>query len=125
MKGTILLNYTENLKHVEEEEKSRFLRGLLEQMGVPILEIWTEDTPLTVDQKIKLRGILATYNIQIIDDLDGFLQVYVEEEKVAEWHKCTYKLKRDSSQRDKKKQLYLEMEINCWSLFEESETQET
>lgn len=124
MKGTILLDYNENTKQVEEEEKTRFLRSLLEQMGVPITEIWTGDTPLSIDQKIKLRGILATYSIQIIDDLDGFLQVYVEGERVAEWHKCIYKLKRDLRQIDPRKQLYLEMEVNCWSLFEDSEQQE-
>lgn len=124
MKGTILLNYSENLKQVEEEEKSRFLRGLLEQMGVPITEVWTDDAPLTVDQKIKMRSILTTYNIQIIDDLDGFLQVYVEGEKVAEWQKCTYKLKKDITQIDPRKRLYLEMEINCWSLFDETAEEE-
>ena len=110
MKGTILLNYNENTRQVEDEEKGRFIRSILEQMGVPIMEIWTTDSPLTIDQKIKLRGILATYGIQIIDDLDGFLQVYVEGEKVAEWQKCIYKLKRDLRQIDPRKQLYLEME---------------
>lgn len=121
MKSTLLLNYNENLKQVEEEEKNRFLRCLLEQMGVPILEIWNSDEPLSLNQKIKLLSILSTYNIQIIDDLDGNLQIYVDTERVAEWHKCTFKLKRDLSKIDQKKQLYLEMSIDCWSLFEESE----
>jgi hypothetical protein len=121
MQGTILLNYNENTKQVEEEEKARFLKGLLEQMDVPIAEIWTEDLALSIEQKIKLRAVLAAYNIQIIDDLDGNLQIYVEGERVAEWQKCIYKLKRDLSQIDPRKQLYLEMKVNCWSLFEESE----
>lgn len=121
MKGTILLNYNENTRQIEEEEKARFLKSLLEQMGVPIQEIWTTDTPLSTNQKIKLRNIIATYNIQVIDDLDGLMQIYVEGEKVAEWSKCTYKLKRDLRQIDPRKQLFLEMEINCWSLFEEQE----
>jgi hypothetical protein len=124
MKATILLNHSENTKNVEEEEKTRFLHSILEQMGVPIQEFWTQDGPLSIDQRIKLRGILATYGIQVIDDLDGHMQVYVEGEKVAEWFKCLYKLKRDLRQLDPRKQLYLEMEVNCWSLFEESE-QET
>jgi len=121
MKGTILLNYNENTRQVEDEEKIRFLRNLLEQMGVPISDFWTSDGPLSVDQKIKLRGILATYNIQVIDDLDGHMQVYVEGEMVGEWHKCLYKLKRDLRQLDPRKQLYLEMEVNCWTIFEEKE----
>lgn len=121
MKGTILLNHNENTKLVEEEEKTRFLRGILEQMGVPIQEFWVTETSLSVDQRIKLRGILATYGIQVIDDLDGNMQVYVEGERVAEWYKCSYKLKRDLREIDPRKQLYMEMQINCWSLFEEQE----
>ncbi len=121
MKATILLNYNENTKKVEDEEKARYLRGLLEQMGMPIEEFWPYDGGLSVDQRIKLRGILATYSVQVIDDLDGHMQVYVEGEKVAEWFKCTYKLKRDLREIDPRKQLYLEMEVNTWSLFEEAE----
>lgn len=124
MKATILLNHSENTRRVEDEEKTRFLRNILELMGVPIQEFWPSDEPLTVEQRIKLRNILATYSVQVIDDLDGHMQVYVENEKVAEWFKCTYKLKRDLRELDPRKQLYLEMEVNCWSLFEEAE-QET
>ena len=58
-------------------------------MGVPINDFWAGDISLSVNQKIKLRGILATYAIQVIDDLDGNMQVYVEGEKVGEWNKCT------------------------------------
>lgn len=123
MKGTILLNYNENTNQVEDEEKNRFLRGLLDQMGVPIHTFWSDDNSLSIDQKIKLRNLLINYSIQVIDDHDGHLTVYVDGELVGEWHKCNYKLKRDLSQIDPKKQLYLEMEINCWSLFEEQEEQ--
>lgn len=121
MKATILLNSDDNTKKVENEEQTRFLKNLLEQMGVPINDFWTGDVSLSVDQKIKLRGILATYAIQVIDDLDGFLQVYVEGEKIAEWQKPSYKLKRDLRELDPKKQLYLEMSIDCWSVFDDEE----
>lgn len=123
MKGTILLNYDDNTQKVEDEEKTRFLKSLLEQMGVPIDDFWTADSLLSVNQKIKLRGILATYAIQVIDDLDGHMQVYVEGEKVGEWNKCTYKLKKDLRELDPKKQLYLEMYVDCWTIFEENEEQ--
>jgi hypothetical protein len=124
MKGTVLLNYDENTQKVEEEEKTRFLKGILEQMGVPIQEFWSTDGPLSVNQRIQLRGILATYSIQVIDDLNGQMQIYVDGEKVAEWFKPTYKLKRDLRQLDRKKQMYLEMDVNFWSLFEESEEEQ-
>lgn len=122
MKGTILLNYNDNTKKVEEEEQLRFLRTLLEQMGVPIDDFWAIDSDLSIDQKIKLRGILLNYGIQVIDDLDGHVQVYVENELVGEWQKCTYKIKRDLRQIDPRKQLYLEMEVNCWTVFDEQES---
>jgi hypothetical protein len=125
MKATILLNHTESTKQVEEEEKTRFLRSILEESGVPIQDFWTEDGPLSVEQKMKLRGILTTYGIQVIDDRDGRMQIWMsadgETQKVAEWFKCTYKLKRDLSVLDPRKQLYLEMLVSCWSLFEEDE----
>ena len=123
MNGTILLNYNENTKQVEQEEKLKFLRDLLEQMGVPYLEVFgsPENINLSFDQKNKLNNMLMAYNIQVIDDLDGRLKVYVDRQLIAEWNKCQYKLKRDYSQLDYKKQLYLEMEINYWSVFEKEE----
>jgi hypothetical protein len=121
MQGTILLNYDENVKQVEEEEKLRFLKSLLEQMGVPIEEFWTADIFLSVDQRVKLRGILAAYGIQVIDDLDGHMQIYVEGELVGEWFKSTYKLKQDLRQLDPRKRLYTEMTIKFWTIFEEQE----
>lgn len=121
MKATILLDKNENLQKVEDEEKTRYLRGILEQMGLPIQEFWTNDGPLSIDQRMKLRGVLGTFGVQVIDDLDGHMQIYVEGEKVAEWFKSTYKMKTDLRERDPRKRLYLEMEVNCWSLFEEAE----
>lgn len=123
MKGTLLLNHDENTKLVEEEERNKFLYALLEQIGIPVNEFWTNDSVLTIEQRMKLRNILSTYNIQVIDDLDGHMQVYVEDDLVGEWFKCEYKLKRDLRQRDLKKQLYLEMQVNYWSIFEEQESE--
>ena len=124
MKGTILLNYDENVKQVEDEEKNRFLFGLLEQINIPIQEFWGGENSLSVIQKIKLRNLLNIYNIRVIDDRDGHLQVFFEEEMIGEWEKCTYKIKKDLQAADPRKQLYLEMQVNCWSLFEETEQQE-
>jgi hypothetical protein len=124
MKGTILLNYNENTRQVEEEEKARFLRGILEQcfenteVANQVQEIWDIDGPLPAPQKIKLRDVLATYNLQVIDDFDGGLKIYLENELVANWKKPYYKLMTDLSQVDRKKRLYLEMCVECWSVFE-------
>lgn len=127
MKATILLNYSENTRQVEDEEKARFLRGILEQCfegtdaANQLGEIWSDDGPLPTIQKVKLRGLLATYKLQVIDDLDGHMKIYLENELIAEWLKCTYKLKKDLSVVDPKQRIFLEMEVNCWSVFDQPE----
>lgn len=132
MKGTILLNYNEDTRSIEEEEKSRFLRGFLEQCfeSAPsvvdqISTIWNVDGPLPAEQKVKLRSVLTTYGIQVIDDNDGKMKIYLENEVQAEWFKPTYKIKKDLSVIDPKKRIFLEMNISCWSVFDPAEEQET
>lgn len=131
MKGTILLDYNENTHQVEEEEKARFLRGILvtcfenTDVSSQIEKIWESEGLLSAAQKVKLRGILATYGIQVIDDFDGHMQIYLENELIAEWYKCTYKLRRDLRVLDPRKRAYLEMEVNCWSVFDDKEESET
>lgn len=118
MKGIILLNSNENTKRIEEEEKSRFVREILLELGLPIEKIWEADDDLSIESRIKLRGMLLSYNIQIIDSLDGEIQIYHENELIGEWKKCQYVLKKDISQRDPLKKLYLEMHIDNWTIFE-------
>lgn len=124
MKGTILLNYSENLNQVEEEEKNRFLYDILDQMGVPITEFWSPGETLNVNQKIKLRNTLTAFDVHILDDREGRLEVYVENELIGTWDKCNYKLKKDMSALDPRKRLYFEMEVNCWSIFEDTPSSE-
>ena len=133
MKAVILLNYNENTRQIEEEEKARFLRGILELCfdAAPdvlnqIQEIWNVDGALPAIQRVKLRGILATYNIQVIDNLDGQMKIYLEKELIGEWLKCTYKLRKDPGAIDLKQRIYLEMHVECWSVFDApEETEET
>lgn len=131
MKGTILLNHSENTRQIEDEEKARFLRGLLEQMFentdvvAKIGEIWVNDGPLVPAQKVKMRELLDNFHIQIIDDSDGRMKIFVDGELIGEFFKSHYKLKRDLSQLDRKKRLYLEMSVEYWTVFEATETQET
>lgn len=122
MKGIILLDANENTKSVEEEEKSTFIKHILENIGLPIQEIWDDKyINLSTEDQIKLRGILATFNVSIINDIDGGLKVYVDKDMIGEWRKPTYVLKRDYSQINPKKYLYLEMHIDPWSIFENAD----
>jgi hypothetical protein len=121
MKNVILLNSNENTKQVEEEEKTRFVRSVLESVGLPIDNIWDEDGQLSIENKIKLRGILSAYDVQVIDDYDGELRLYADHQLIGEWKKCEYVLKKDLTQVDPSKKLYLEMHVNYWSVFENTE----
>lgn len=124
MKGTILLNYDANVKQIEQEEQMRFLYNLLEQIGVPVQDFWMGEE-LSVKQKIQLRNLLTVYNIKLIDDLDGNLKIFFENQLIAEWKKCTYKIKKDLSALDPRKQLYIEASVEFWSQFEETEQIQT
>jgi ABC-type antimicrobial peptide transport system ATPase subunit len=122
MKATILLNKDADTRQIEDEEKSKFIRNILEQIGLPVDEFWVNpEKTLSVEEKIKLRQILNAYNIIIIDDLSGHMQMYVENDLVAEWKKCTYKLKTDLRYINPSKRFYLEMNIDAWSIFEKDE----
>jgi len=127
MRGTILLNHNENTAAIEKEEQSRFLRGFLEQCfeSAPdvinqIGEIWQGNGTLPVTQKIKLRSILTTYGIVVKDNNDGQLDIYLDNEIMGSFKKPFYKLHRDLTQIDRNKQFYLEMNIECWTAFDEA-----
>lgn len=118
MRYTILLDNSEKIREVETQEQARFIRSLLDALEVPIE--WNPDEQLTVESKIQFKKSLNIYNINVIDDADGGLKVYVNNEMIGEWIKCKYKLKEDPSQLDSNKKLYLEMNVNFWSIFEET-----
>lgn len=119
MEGTILLDAHENTKQIEEEEKNRFVKNILETVGIPMEKVWDDKEQLSIEGKIKLRNILSSYSVNIIDDMDGGLKIYVDKEVVAEFKKPFYILKRDNNQIDPKKRAYLEMQITTWSAFDE------
>lgn len=121
MESVILLNSNENTRQVEEEEKNRFVQHILQTIGLPLDDIWDNEGNLSLEGKIKLRNLLNVYGVQLIGTSDGELQIFAEGEMIAEWKKPTYILKRDLSQIDPKKKLYLQMHVNYYSIFEGQE----
>jgi hypothetical protein len=117
MKETILLNYDENVKLVAQEERNKFLHQLLTKIGIPL--DWNLDEPVTPVVKANLRNLLAKYKVIVIEQGEE-LKVSFQNNIIGRWEKPIYKIKKDSSQLDKKKQLYVELEINFWSHFEEN-----
>lgn len=105
---------------IEEEERNLFLRGILEDVGVPLDDIWP-DISLTVEQKINLRNLLGKLDVEIIHDGDRGFQIYHQDTKIAEWFKPKFILREDFGARSLAKKLYYEMVIKTWSIFEEQE----
>jgi|ERR1700722_13792496 len=117
MRYTILLNKDGKTKETEAQEQARFVKAVLEAHGVPI-ENWNPDEPFSVDEKIKFRKSLDAFNIHVVDNQDGGLKIYANNELIGEWKKAKYKLKEDLLQVDPGKRLYYEMHVNFWSIFE-------
>jgi hypothetical protein len=116
MRYTILLNKNEKTKEIEAQEQSRFVKSIFEALEIPVE--FNPDEPYSIDDRLRLRSSLNSYNINIIGDIDGGLKIFVKTDLIAEWKKPHYVLKIDGSQIDPNKKLYLEMHINFWSVFE-------
>ena len=110
----------EDVHTVEAEERNAFVRGILEEVGLPLDDIWPE-AELTVEQKIELRRLLSKFDVMILDDGDRGLEIYVGDDLIATWHKPRYILHIDRSQRDPSKKIFYELILNFESLFDESE----
>lgn len=108
----------EDTHQIEDEERNIFVKSILEELGVPLDEVWP-DISLTVEQKIKLRNLLAKLDIEIIDDGDRGCQIWHSETKLGEWFKPRFILRKDEGARTLAKQLYYEMVIKTWSVFDQ------
>lgn len=121
MQYTVLLSKTEKTKEIEQQEQDRFIKSILEALEVPIE--FDPDIPQTIEQKRKFRQELRDFKLQIINDIDGGVKIFVGDDLIAEWYKSSYKLKQDLSQVNPNDKLYLEMQVNFWSMFEDEENQ--
>ena len=122
MQYKVLLSRFEDTREFESQEQSRFVNSIFEALELPI--DFDPDVPLTVETKQKIRQKLKEFNLDIIDDMDRGLKVYVSDDLIAEWYKTTYKLKQDLSQKNPQDRLYVEANVNFWSIFEEMEGDE-
>lgn len=120
MTYTVLLDTNTDKRSVEAEEKAKFIRSILAAMDIEV-EFWSpEEATLSVENKIKLREMLGLLGIIILETAEGELQVYFEQKLIGEWRKPFYMLKKDLSQVDPRKKLYLEMHVTFSSaLLEE------
>ena len=105
---------------IEEEERNLFLRSILEEVGVPLEDVWPE-IELTLEQKLKLRDLLSKLDLEIVEDGDRGYEIYHEDNILAIWYKPRFILRKDFGARTFAKKLYYEMVIKTWSVFETEE----
>lgn len=121
MESVILLNKNENTRKIEGEEKARFTQYIFEMLGLPLHDVLDENGFVKPEEKIKYNNILSSYSIEILDNIGEDLEIYLENKLIAKWEKPNYVLKKDCSQINPRKKLYLEMHLNYWSVLEENE----
>jgi len=110
----------EDSKESEEEERNLFIKSVLEEVGVPLEDVWP-DILLTVDKKIKLRDLLNKLEIEIIEDGDRGYEIYHQNNMLAKWFKPRFLLREDKKAKTLNKRFYYEMVVNTWSIFNQEE----
>lgn len=123
MQETIYLN-REDSKKVEEEERDLFVRAVLAELELPELdEIWPEDHLSSIEDKVKLRNLLAKYNILILQR-GRATEIYVEDDMIAIWREPKYRMLTDLKKANPAHKLFYEMTIDCESIFDEEYDEE-
>jgi hypothetical protein len=118
MKAVIYVD-RDDYKTIEDEERNKFVKGVLAQIGIPLDEVWP-DTSLTTEQKVALRHLLGKYDV-FLAGKEGNTEIYVSGELVGQWKKPRYRLRIDDSEIDPAKKTFLEMTIECSSVFDEDD----
>jgi hypothetical protein len=112
----ILVNRHEARK-VEHEEKAKWIRFILEKMEIPLDGLWPEDPSMENLRRMKFK--IKKLGIDIIDDAQDGILIYVNDDLIAEWKKPWYKLMEDPKERDLQYRFYYEMHLNARSVFDE------
>ena len=126
----IRLASKDNYREVEKEWKYEFMIYVFEGMGMPteMLEEYFPESyeDFDVECKLKLRKFLDQEHIEIIEN-DGQVDYYIGQATtsgrlnyvlIAKWKKCRFVYKKDLSQVNKLKQIYIEVVAEPWVIFE-------
>ena len=116
---TVILVNRHDAAQVEQEEKVKWALGILSFIGVPV-EDWPNEP--SMENLRKVRGALKKLEIDI--DSNSGLKIYHQNNLLAEWLRPTYILREDSKELDVKYRYYLEMHLNCKSVFDDQLTKE-
>ena len=111
-------------RKVAYQLRYQWVKFVLEQIKVD----WTDCFPqserledVTILQSATLRKKLNDNNIIINDNVDGSLDIYVNEELIAEWKKPSFILHINPAKINKRDKYYSEIQMECWSVYDQNE----
>jgi hypothetical protein len=111
----------EDARKVEEEERDAFIKGVLESIGIPLDDVWPGKRLANVEQKMDFQKRMEEFELDILDDGDHGVKIYVGEDLIAEWLRPQFVLRTDRKARHPSKRLFYEMTIRFWSMFDEGD----
>lgn len=123
MKYSVITNYDpKSINEAVEEERLQFLVFVLDAMGIDLEGCFPDPLDpkqITVENRTKLSEVLNKFNVSVIDFKDRTFDLYLDKEKIASWGKHWVELKKDFSEIDPKRRIYVNIHLDCWSVFEQ------
>lgn len=123
----------DNFREVEKEWQWEFIFYVLDSIGIseeelkPCLPEDNDFSKFNTKEKIAFREIIAKRDITVVDDRDGGIKIYVyigeleENILIAEWKKCKFVYREDSTKISPNNKIYIELQANIWTSFENEE----
>lgn len=108
----------EDINNIVNESQYNFVKVILSEVGLPLEDcLPIEISQFTVNHKIKLRELLSKFEIDIKKD-NNKLEIYFKGDCIGIWNEHLVIYKQDLTQPDIQKQLYAEIILDFWSIFE-------
>jgi hypothetical protein len=117
MRDIIVLSQNDDKYQIEEIERNRFIKDILEQLNIDVSHFWVNDEELTIEQRKILREVLTSNKINIIEE-ERETEILINNKKIAKWKKPIFRIKRNIKEPDRKKRFIVEMEVSYYSIFE-------
>lgn len=123
MTNKIFITGRHDAREVAEENKYQFIRLVLFNLGIPEEEIEPclpeTSKEFNLNHKIYLRNVLKKFDLNVVDDGDGGIKIYLENTKIAEWKKCKFVMKEDLSTIEPSERIYMEVHAEFYLPGEE------
>jgi hypothetical protein len=126
MKKIIVQSNLESSKDTFKYIKNGWVQDVLTSIGIDFKDSLNLNEERTIIQRATLKNILKENSINIEDDGE-IVDISIFDKDSGSWQKIAfmekpiYRMRQDLKQKDKNKRLYTEIEIICWSVFDEEE----